>query len=67
MRLLQDLADREINFFKVGLDEPEIATGQTRQNKIGLAVCHSLSPLRGKSAAHLSAVRALEIADDRPQ
>jgi hypothetical protein len=43
VRLLQDLADREINVFKVGCDEPKIAIGQTRQDKIGLAVCHGAS------------------------
>ena len=49
-----------INVFKIGFDEPEIAAGETGQNKIGLAGCHLLFPRRGKSAAHLPAVRALE-------
>ena len=51
-----------MNVFKVGFNEPEITVGQTRQYKIGLAACHWLFPRRGKSAAHLSAVRALVMA-----
>ena len=65
--LLQDIADRKLNVFKVGFDEPEIVVGQTRQNKIGLAVCYGSSLVGARALRISSAVRALDMADDERQ
>ena len=60
VRLLQDLADRKVHVFEVGFDELKSLSVRRDRMRLVLAGCHWLFPRRGKSAAHLPAVRALK-------